>query len=61
MYQMNPDTPRQLYAELVQTRERERLARTCGRSAAAAHRPTVWHVLSHRFLQARSLTHLAKG
>jgi hypothetical protein len=52
MYQMNPDMPGQMYAELVQSREQERLARRVARSnkgiRPAAHQGPSRRVLARR-------------
>jgi hypothetical protein len=65
MYQMSPDMPGQLYAELLQSREEERAARRAARmhrsSNLTAERRTAWRAFGQRVRRARSLAQFARG
>lgn len=66
MYQMSPDMPHQMYAELLQAREEERTARRAARafrssSMPAADRRTAWRAFAQGIRNARSLAQFARG
>jgi hypothetical protein len=65
MYQMSPDMPHQLYAELLQSREADRTARHAARtyrsSKPIAARRTAWRAFGLRVRRARALAQLARS
>ena len=65
MYQMSPDMPHQMYAELLQSREEDRAARRAARtyrsSKPTAARRTAWRAFGQRVRHARSLAQFARG
>jgi hypothetical protein len=46
MYQMSPDLPRQLYAELLRSRAQERATRRTARSSPAAQALPFWRAFA---------------
>jgi hypothetical protein len=65
MYQMSPDMPHELYAELLQSREEDRAARRAARTYRStkptAERRTAWRAFGQRVRRARALAQLARG
>ena len=64
MYQMSADMSRQVYAEILQTRELERTARRTarkGRRPSAPTRRATWRGFVQRIVQSRPVGELAKG
>lgn len=65
MYLMNPESPRELYAELLRTRQEERAAHRAGRparkSASTARLRKARHDLVRRLRHTRAFAELAKS
>lgn len=65
MFQMNPDQPRQQYAELVQSRENERMALRVARaskgSTHSVQRHSAWRSFARALVHVRSLTQIARS
>ncbi len=65
MYQMSPDMPRQLYAELLQSREHDRIARRAagrlGSPTPSVQRRTARQGFARKIRHTRFLTQFARG
>lgn len=61
MYLMDPETPRELYAELVRTRQQERRARESRCDTTATSLGNGWRRLVRRVAGPRTLTELAES
>jgi hypothetical protein len=61
MYLMDPETPRELYAELVRTRQQDRAARRARCDTPASPLRNAWRRLVRRATGPQSFSELAES